>query len=125
MIKPMGGPRLRRSSSRELRRKAAAGVSVFEALDNAGDLEALRFLAYRNGGALLGRGGLGARSRNRLKRESRRQTCILDAVIAFAVPAIVWIEESALILVLAAADFISWRALLGDLVTEGSLHEKL
>ncbi len=30
-----------------------------------------------------------------------------------------------MILVLAAADFISWRAPLGNLVTEGPLHEKL
>jgi hypothetical protein len=43
--------------------------------------------------------------------------------LALAVPAIAWIEESALILVLAAADFISWRALFGGLVTEGPLHE--
>jgi hypothetical protein len=41
------------------------------------------------------------------------------AIMALAVPAIAWIEESALILVLAAADFICWRALFGGLVTGG------
>jgi hypothetical protein len=43
--------------------------------------------------------------------------------MAFADPAAAWIEESALILVLAVAGFISWRALFGGLVTEGLLHE--
>jgi hypothetical protein len=43
--------------------------------------------------------------------------------MALAVPAIAWIEESALILVLAAADFICWRALFGGFVTEAPVQE--
>ncbi len=45
------------------------------------------------------------------------QTCVLGVVMALAVPAIAWMEESALILVLAGAAFVVlailfWR--LGD-----------
>jgi hypothetical protein len=60
MIKLMGEPRLRRSSSRERRCKALAASSVFEALDNARmTWRHYAFWLIASGGALLGRAGLG------------------------------------------------------------------
>jgi hypothetical protein len=47
-----------------------------------------------------------------------------SVVMAFAVPAIAWIEESALILVLAAADFISWISWRARFLVAWSLKDR-